>query len=320
MTVGSLKASPKKVKQSGHKKPRVRDLPRHRSFKLTRKKYQQAEPVIGVDEIVRQTHKLIFRNKKIYLGLMAMHAAFVFVFILGLGTSFSLVDAKEAVEGAVGGTSSQASIGVALFSYLAGTVSAGATEGSGVYQGALVLIFSLAVIWASRQLLAGEKIGIRDPLYKGMYPLIPFLLVLTVIAVEFAPLAAGAFLYDTVIQNGLAVSTLEKVIWLILFILVSLLTLYMIISSVFALYIVTLPEVHPVQALRSARDLVLHRRKSITLRFLALPLLMLMVSMVIFVPIIIFAAMVAEVLFIVALSYAITFAHVYMYVLYRSLI
>lgn len=302
------------------KKPRVRPLPAHRSFRLTPKKYRQAEPVIGVSDLVKKSLKLIASNKKNYLGLLTLHSSIVFIFVLGLGSSFNLVEAKQVVESAVGDTSSQASIGVALFSYLGGSVSAGAVEGAGVYQGIMAIIFSLAIIWASRQILAGEKIGFRDPLYKGMYPLVPFLLLLIVIGLEFIPMAVGGLIYNTILQNGLAATTLEKVLWLILFLMTSLLTLYMIISSVFALYIATLPDVRPFQALRSARELVLHRRVAIAIRFLALPVILITVALIIFVPIIIFLAPIAEPLFLVALSFAMVFSHVYMYVLYRSLI
>lgn len=93
----------------------------------------------------------------------------------------------------------------------------------------------------------------RDSYYKGMYPLVPFMLVLLVIGLQLIPLVFGNLIYSSVLQNGLAITVIEKVIWLFLFLMLALLSGYMMISSLFSLYIVTLPDMTPLRALRSAR-------------------------------------------------------------------
>ena len=57
-------------------------------------------------------------------------------------------------------------------------------------------------------------------------------------------------------QRKIAIGALEKAIWWIFLGLTGLLSAYMISSSVFALFISTLPNMTPMKALRSARNLV----------------------------------------------------------------
>ena len=89
-----------------------------------------------------------------------------------------------------------------------------------------------------------------------MYPLIPFILVLLVCCLQLLPLIIGSSLYSLVVSNGIAVQPIEKFVWALLFASLALLSLYMITSSLFALYISTLPDMTPMKALRSARELV----------------------------------------------------------------
>src|SRR5690606_28518012 len=115
----------------------------------------------------------------------------------------------------------------------------------------LLLIASLAIIWALRKTHGDVKVRARDAFYQGMYPLIPFILVLLVIGLQLLPLLLGSSLYSLVTTNGIAVHAIEQTAWLLLFGGLSLLSLYMLSSSLFALYIVTLPNMTPMKALRS---------------------------------------------------------------------
>ena len=182
------------------------------------------------------------------------------------------------------------------------------------------MITSLAVIWALRQVLAGVRVRVRDAYYLGMYPLIPFILVLLVIAVQLLPLVIGGTIYGIVISNGIAVYTVEKLAFALLFILLALLSLYMLSSSLFALYIVTLPDMTPMKALRSARELVRHRRWTVLRKILCLPIILLIVAAVIMVPIIIVLTPLAQWVFFVLTMFAVAAVHTYMYTLYRELL
>jgi hypothetical protein len=166
----------------------------------------------------------------------------------------------------------------------------------------------------------GTKVTVKDAYYKSLYPLIPFLLVLLVISLQLLPLAAANGLYSLVIGGGLAVTALEKTLWLILLFLFVLLSLYMITSSIFALYIVTLPDMKPMQALRSARELVRHRRWTVMRKVIFLPFALLVLAGLVSIPVILFLAPLAEAVFFIASMFGVAITHAYMYTLYRELL
>jgi hypothetical protein len=184
----------------------------------------------------------------------------------------------------------------------------------------LTVLISLVTIWALRQVLAGRKIGVKESYYQGVYPLIPFTLVLLVMGLQLIPFAAGSWLYATIVSNGIAVTLAEKAVWTLLFFALSLLSLYMICSSVFALYIVTLPNMTPLKALRSARQLVLHRRSVVLRKILYLPLVLLLLGVVIMIPIVLLLTPIAEWVFFLLSMFVLIFVHAYMYTAYRELL
>jgi hypothetical protein len=94
----------------------------------------------------------------------------------------------------------------------------------------------------------------------------------------------------------------------------------MISSSLFALYIVTLPDMTPMKALRSARELVRHRRWTVLRKILCLPLILLVAGAVIMLPIIIVLTPLAQWVFFLLTMLALVAAHAYMYTLYRELL
>lgn len=302
-------------------KKRIRSTPRYRSFRLHKKRLSQPKKLPSIVWLLKSALQVIFSNKKLFLGLTAIYAVVSFVFVQGIGSTFQISEIKDSLNELFGNsTSDRASVGLALFGYLIGSAGTSAGEASGVYQMLMVLIFSLATIWGVRQIQAGKKPSAKDTLYGGMYPLIPFMAVIFIICLQLIPLVAGNLIYSTVLQNGLAVSFLEKALWLLVFLSLALLSVYMVASSIFSLYIVTLPDMKPLKALRSARELVLHRRFAIILRLIALPLIFALLSAILFIPLLFIVPQIVEFLFLFAVSFGLIFSHVYVYLLYRELI
>jgi hypothetical protein len=227
---------------------------------------------------------------------------------------------KHTLNQAFTGNLGSLASGVSVFVVLVGSAGNGSSQTAGAYQLFLGLITSLAVIWALRQVLAGSLVRIRDAYYQGMYPLIPFILVLLVIGLQLLPLLIGSTLYSLVVTNGIAVYPIERIIWALLFALLALLSLYMISSSLFALYIVTLPDMTPMKALRSARELVRNRRWTVLRKLLCLPIVLLIVAAIIMVPIIIWLTPLAQWVFFLLTMFALVAANTYVYMLYRELL
>ena len=303
-------------------KSRVRKLstPAHKSFRLSKAVRNNRPPLPGALRLSRLTFGHVRANKKLFLGIIAVHVILSVIFVRGFALSSEFVDLKQNVDELLGGSVNQIGASLALFGYLAATASSEASEVAGAYRVFLTLIASLAVIWAARQVLAGEKPIIREAFYKGMYPLIPFIFVLFVVGLQLLPALVGNLAYGLIVNGGIAVTSAEKLVVLSMFLLLVLLSLYMVISSIFALYIITLPDMTPIKALRSARGLVLHRRWSVALRLAALPLMLLVLALIIIVPLIIFAPIAAEPVFFLASSLGLLFTHLYLYNLYRALL
>lgn len=313
------KSKSKSVRKSSGR-PRTRSVEKHRTFKLTKKRLKQHAPLPGAIKLFKETLGLIKRHKKLFLGIALVNAVLSLVFVQGFSAISDTVTVKQTIEESLGEDASKFGTGVALFGYLMGSAGAGTTQAGATYQFFLVLITSLAIIWGVRQVTAGEAPRLKDSFYKGMYPLIPFLLVLFVLALQLLPFLIGNLIFNTVLQNELAVTAIEKVVWLLLFVALALLSAYMIVSSVFALYIATLPEMTPLVALRSARELVLHRRWSVGIRLVALPIVLTFLCALVFVPLLLFATPVASILFIAVASLSLVIIHIYIYLLYRALI
>jgi hypothetical protein len=184
----------------------------------------------------------------------------------------------------------------------------------------LLVIISLATIWGLRQVSAGNKPRIRDAFYKGLYPIVPLILVLLVIGLQLIPMAVAGWLYSAVIVGGVAGTLIEKILWILLVILAILLSLYMISSSLFALYIVTLPDMEPMQALRSARQLAVHRRWTILRKIVFLPFILFVIAALIMLPTIILLPFIAEWIFLVLSLFGWIVTLCYIYNLYKELL
>lgn len=299
-------------------KPRKRKQPEYRSFKLAKR--IKVKKIPGSLKLMKQTARIFLDNKFLFGGIIIISSFLTFVFVQSFGTQTNFMDLKYSVESALGGSVNRFGTGLAVLNSLLGSAGPQSSDVASAYRTALTIIVSLAVIWAFRQILAEEKIRIRDTFYLGMYPLIPFILVLFVVGLQLIPLVLANVLYAAVFTNGLAITAPEQIIWACAIGLLSLLSLYMVLSSMFALYIATLPEMTPMKALRSARNLVLHRRLVIFARLLIMLLVVSLLAGAVLLPLIIFVPTIVEPVFYLIGSFALVFVLGYVYLLYRELL
>jgi hypothetical protein len=259
------------------------------------------------------------RHSRVFGGIVFIQGILLIAFVQGLDFSNDIPETQGLLREIFPGRSGQLISGLTVFGLLLTTGST-ASQMAGMYQTIVLLLTSLALIWTLRQTHAKVKVRIRDAFYKGMYPLVPFLLVLMVIALQLIPFAIGNALFNIAVQGGIAVTDIEKLLWGIFFALTAVLSLYMLASSVFALYIVTLPDMSPMQALRSARNLVRYRRWEVMRKLLILPVLMVLIGMLLLLPIIMFIPSAAVGVFFILSLAALPVTHAYLYGLYRELL
>jgi hypothetical protein len=160
----------------------------------------------------------------------------------------------------------------------------------------------------------------KQAYYRGMYPLVPFILVFFVIALQTLPATIGNFLFRTVLDSGIAINALEQGIWLLLFLSLLLLSFYLISSSLVALYIVTLPDMTPRIALKKAKELVEFRRFSLLRKIFGLVVFLLVIFVGTVFPLIFVSATTAQIVFFLLTILTVPFATAYLFVLYRELL
>jgi hypothetical protein len=239
--------------------------------------------------------------------------------VRGFGLTTDLSLAKQSFEELVNGAGGSFSSSAAVFGFLVNSNSPN-SEVATLYQSIIIVIMSLAIIWVLRQTHAREKVTLRDAFYKSTHPLVPFLLVLIFIGVQLIPLILGTFLFNTTIGSDIAIGLLEKTLWSTLSFLLVLWSTYLVSTSIFALYIVTLPDMTPIKALRSAKKLVRFRRWSTMRKVLFLPIMLFVLMASIMFLTIMFLTPIAEVVFLVMIAAGLPVVHSYMYGLYRELL
>jgi hypothetical protein len=297
---------PRQVRQTTYKKFRLQ------------KRIKHPHKIPSAWKIFVRSILTIWSAKKLFTRVVLIYGFLNIILVRGFGDTSNIATIKKALDG----SSSTVHVvgGLSLFAGMAASSGNKASSNSSVYQLILVIVVSLVVIWSFRQVFANVVISAKDAFYNGTYPLVQFVIVLVFITLQFIPAVIGSALYSLVANTGIAAHGFEKVLWGALAIMLFLVTLYMLASSVFALYIVTLPDMTPRRALRSARNLVSHRRWTVLRKILFLPLVLLVISAVIVVPIILTVTSLATWVFFILSMAGIVVIHGYMYTLYRELL
>jgi hypothetical protein len=299
--------------------PRRLKQAKYKSFRFS-KRIKHPVKLPNSWKILKKSLKLLWEHRKFYLLLVMIFGVINLLFVRGFSSTTDVGTLKSTLNLLFTGHIGHILSGLTVFALLITSSGNTSSTTGGVYQIILVLIVSLAIVWSLRQFMAGGKIRVRDAFYASMYPLIPVLLVLVVMAIELIPLVAGSAIYATVSNNGIAIDAVEKLTWILLFAVMALWSLYMITSAVFALYVATLPDMTPMKALKSARELVRFRRWGVLRRILFLPLILLIIAAIVMLPIIIFITPAAEWIFFILSMFVIVVVHSYMYTLYRELL
>jgi hypothetical protein len=264
--------------------------------------------------------KQLWQNKKLFGGIVAVFGILNIALVRGLSGSNNLSLLKTTLDSAFHGVTGKITSSAVSFAYLLATSGSASAQDSSAYQYLLLTVCSLAFIWALRQVIAKHKVRVRDSFYLGMYPVIPFLLVILCIGVQLLPMVLSGALYALVVANQIAIGFGEKALFFLFFVAMSYWSLRMVTSSVFATYIATLPDMTPMRALRSAKQLVYGRRLLIWRKLIFLPGVLLLVAAAIEIPLILFATWLAPwVLFLLGMI-ALPLVHSYLYNLYREML
>jgi hypothetical protein len=293
--------------------------PNYKSFQL-QKRIKHPDALPRARHMFISAVKHMWRYKRLFLGVFAVYLIGSVVLVQSLQNAESAQFVRDAIEEAIEGGLGRILGGTAVLSLLASGATSAPTDVAGVYQMIFFLVITLATVWSLRQTFGERRPQIRDAFYQGMYPLVPFLLVLLVIGLQLIPFMVGGWLFTVVIAGGLAVNFVEQFIWGFLFFLLALLSIYMIASSLFAMYIVTLPDMRPLQSLRSARELVRFRRWAVIRKVLFMPLALLLIGVVVLLPVVLLTPGLAPALVLAYSLASVMIGHGFMYTMYRELL
>jgi hypothetical protein len=280
----------------------------------------ERKPVPKARLLFLSSLRQLWSARPVFLGIIGLYGALNLILAQSLQNADNLAAVKQLLDSAVHGLGGKVVSGTSSFVYLLTNTNANATAVSGLYQSILFIIFSLAVIWTLRQTAAGHIVKTRDGFYSGMYPLIPFLLVFLLLSVQLLPLVIGVTIYTYGISGQIAISWWEIAAFVVVAALLTWWSLRMITATLFAFYAVTLPDMTPLKAYRSAREMVTGRRLYLWRKIIFLPIALLLVATIVIVPIIFFSPGLAVWAFFVFGVICLPVVHGYLYNLYRSLL
>ena len=265
----------------------------HRSFRRTlRRDYSRSLKLPGYWAFTNEVRALLWKNKRLFL-LLALVYALLTTLIVGIASQATYTEYTDALKesGSKLFDGEWWQVGQAGILLSAGVLgSLNETPGNVERMVALFLglMIWLSTVWLLRVILAGKKPRLRDGIYSAGAPVISTLLVFSVAVIQLLPVALAAIAYGAASASGLINEGIESMIFWIFETLLLTVSIYWLSSTFFALIIITLPGMYPMQAFKAAGDLVIGRRIRILLRFLWLFFFLFVVWGVIMIPLIFF--------------------------------
>lgn len=309
----------------------------HRSFRPSKKRdYNRPLQLPGYFAFTKKVWLTFWANKKILLGLAGIYAL-IYIMLIGIGSQSnyeSLVDSLREVGSTVmgGDFGGITEVGLIFLSVLSMGVNEASSEAQQVYLVILTLMCWLANVWLLRNIFAKRKVKLRDALYNSGAPIIPTGILALVAVVQLLPIGVATIGYSAASSTGLLSGGVEAMLFWVAAGLLTLISVYWIASTVFAMIIVTLPGTYPFKALSIAGDMVNGRRVKILMRVLWMALTVLVIWTVVLMPIIAFdswlksvweqisALPIVPAFVVVLISVSAVWTATYVYMLYRAIV
>lgn len=266
----------------------------HKSFRRSyREDYVRELEVPGIMYHAMATFRVIFKNWKMFLPLLVL-TVLMAVVLIGLMNESSYQQFQEVLDQTTeqleqGDIGYVAKAGLLLISTVTtGGLAGESSETSVVFAVLIFLIIWLTTIFILRHRLAGHMIKLRDALYNAMTPLISTFVVFVVAVVQCVPIFLLIIVYSAAVQTEFLATPFYALVFFIFAALMILLSGYLLSSSLMALVAVSAPGLYPMQALRTASELMMGRRVKFILRIVALLLTLAVVWVAVMLPLIVF--------------------------------
>lgn len=268
--------------------------------------------------LLRTTAGILKRNWKQLGKLVLVYAVLHYIFVNGL-SALDIQSIRESLSNSFGDAGQDVVSSLILTGGVVG-LSSGIDEVSGVYNSILIILNALALVWLLRHIWNGKRTSVKQAYYEGMMPAVPVVLVAAFGLLQLLPLLIGSFIAGTVFANNIAINMPEKILTIGVFLVGLVISIYFLTGTIMALFIATNPGVWPWQALKSARQLLKHRRMLVAQRLLFFAILALVFSFGILLACVAVSAQLAIVVAFILTVLALPIGVTYLYVLYRRLL
>lgn len=268
----------------------------HRSFRRTyRRDYVRSLDIPGYWAFTNYVRKTLWDNRKIFACVLLIYAVII-VAVVNLASEAIYSELRMTINetGTEVFSGAWGEIGKAALLLSAGVTGAyneaptGSQSESQIYLVIIGLLTWLTTVWLLRAILAGRRPKMRDGLYNAGAPIVPTFFITAVIVIQLLPVALAIYGYNSAVASGLLEGGVEAMVFWSVAALLMLLSLYWLTSTLIALVVVTLPGMYPMQALRTAGDLVIGRRVRILMRVLWMAMVVVVVWLLIAIPLILF--------------------------------
>lgn len=266
----------------------------HKSFRRSyREDYVRDMNIPGITHHVFKTFKLFFKNWKLFIPLLiiALVLNFLLVGIMDEGdySEFKRILDNTSEEVAGDDIGNVAKAGLVLISAVTtGGLSGDSSEASTAFAVFIFMIIWLTTIFLIRHVLAGHKVKLRDGLYNAMSPLISSFLVFVVAVIQCIPIFLLIIAFSAAIQTDFLATPLYALVFFVFAVLMIVISAYLLSSSIIAFVAVSAPGLYPMQALRTASELMMGRRIRFLLRIVALIFVIALVWVIVMLPLIVF--------------------------------
>ena len=262
----------------------------HRSFQLTRRRdYARSMKLPGYFSFTFEVAGLLWKRKATFglLGLVFMLLTIAFGLLGSEAVYTQFIDSMDVsapdglFEGIVGETGRA---GLLLLTSVTTGLTGELSEGQQIAAGFFSLYIWLTVVWLLRNIVSGKKVKLRDGLYSAGSPILSTFLLFMVLIIQLVPMAIVIIIAQAGWQSGFIQEGVVSMAAGLGLALVVVASLYWVVSTFFALVIVTLPGMYPFRALAIAGDLVIGRRLRLLYRVIWLLLTVVSTWVVVMIP------------------------------------
>lgn len=308
----------------------------HRSFRRSQARdYHRSLKLPGFFVFTKSVAKTLWQNKKIFLLLTLVYALLsgLVVGIASQDTYTAITDGLSEASSTLGSDPGQLGVVIGLIgTAVTGGLNQSLTQTQSTYATLFALMAWLTTVWLLRNILAGNKVKLRDGLYNASAPILSTFLVTLVLILQLLPMALAFIGYSAALASGLLDGGVEAMLFWIAAGLLVVLSLYWVTSTLIALVIVTLPGMYPMKALSTAGDIAVGRRMRLLLRLLWLIGTIVVTWIVVMVPLVLLNAWINSlwpafsavpmlpIALVIMSSLTVVWSSSYVYLLYRKVV